>query len=455
MKLIEFYRSFLTSLGYGFEGDMLTIDDGHPAMFTYNKVKRRLVLPTAAMIKRGLEDDEGSECHAFHPLCESVLAGESGTIRFLKKAINANLFLKSFELIDAILETAAEGKNIRLAAYKKFLSDVVCADLKDPTMDKKLVQSWQAVKNYVYGLLEEDKKTKITSIFISSDMTIEGIKYIRVANYKHMFEEESLDGTATFFGAKLQRKQDKVIIFNLLTAVFGWYPSVTGSNDPRPYFGSLARGWAQYVTNYNQVVRGLRDHTPLRPLEEEWIGQLDNMSVYDNVIQTLPYNTGPRNDQATDTTATDFRIGRTPAGTKPVVALASQQAPQENLDLNDPVNYFRAKKAQQASSANSFNALAPKIQEALRENNGHLPKGTIKELSLGEALRGNAVTKESGLGSGLLGSSNNLLGGITQLGGGSTNLLGGSSDVLGGLGGLGGGSSSSLGNLPFSSANLR
>ncbi|MCT7476106.1 hypothetical protein N5V81_14070 [Escherichia coli] len=83
-------------------------------------------------------------------------------------------------------------------------------------MDKKLVQSWQAVKNYVYGLLEEDKKTKITSIFISSDMTIEGIKYIRVANYKHMFEEESLDGTATFFGAKLQRKQDKVIIFNFI-----------------------------------------------------------------------------------------------------------------------------------------------------------------------------------------------------------------------------------------------
>ncbi|MCT7476107.1 hypothetical protein N5V81_14075 [Escherichia coli] len=52
--------------------------------------------------------------------CESVLAGESGTIRFLKKAINANLFLKSFRLIDAILETTAEGRISMLAAYKKF-----------------------------------------------------------------------------------------------------------------------------------------------------------------------------------------------------------------------------------------------------------------------------------------------------------------------------------------------
>lgn len=455
MKLIAFYRSFLTSLGYGFDGDLLTQDDNQPAVFTYNKVKRRLALPTAAMIKNGLEDEDGSECHAFHPLCESVLAGESGTIRFLKKTINANLFLRGFELIDAILETAAEGKNIRLAAYKKFLSDVVCADLKDPTMDKKLVQSWQAVKNYVYGLLEEDKKTKITSLFISSDMTIEGVKYIRVANYKHMFEEETLDGTATFFGAKLQRKQDKVIIYNLLTAVFGWYPSVVGSNDPRPYFGSLARGWAQYVTNYNQVVRGLRDHTPLRPLEEEWISQLDNMEVYDNVIQTLPYNTGPRNDQKTDTSATDFRIGRTPAGAAPVVQLASQQTqPAEQLDLADPVQFFRAKKAQQATSSNSFSSLPPKVQDVLRENNGHLPKGNIEQLSLNEALRGNAKAKETGLlGGGILGSGTNLLGSSTQLGGGG-NLLGGSNNVLGGLGGLGGGGGSNLTGLPFTSAKL-
>lgn len=455
MKINEFYRSFLTSLGYGFDGDLLVQDGNVPAMFTYNKVKRRLALPTATMIKNGMEDEDGSECHAFHPLCESVLAGESGTIRFLKKSINANLFLKSFELIDAILETAAEGKTIRLAAYKKFLSDVVCADIKDPTMDKKLVQSWNAVKNYVYGLLQEDRKTKITSIFISSDMTIDGTKFIRVANYKHMFEEESLDGTATFFGAKLQRKQDKVILFNLLTAVFGWYPSVVGSNDPRPYFGSLARGWAQYVTNYNLVVRGLRDYTPLRPLEEEWIGQLDNMAVYDNVIQTLPYNTGPRNDSATDTTASDFRIGRTPTGNNALTQrLASESAPKQEVDLDDPVNFFRAKKAQQQTASNNFDALPPALQRTLRENNGQMPKNSINELSLAEAIRGNAVEKKQNeLGGGLLGSSSNILGGTDNQLGGSNNLLGGSGG-LGGSSNVLGGGGDNFTNLPFGSARL-
>ncbi|QVW55173.1 hypothetical protein pEaSNUABM29_00129 [Erwinia phage pEa_SNUABM_29] len=455
MKIVEFYRSFLTSLGYGFDGDLLTMDDGHPAMFTYNKVKRRLALPTAAMIKNGMEDEDGSECHAFHPLCESVLAGESGTIRFLKKTITTNLFLKSFELIDAILETAAEGKTIRLAAYKKFLSDVVCADIKDPTMDKKLVQSWNAVKNYVYGLLEEDKKTKITRLFISSDMSIEGVKYIRVSNYQHMFEEESLDGTAMFFGAKLQRKQDKVILFNLLSAVFGWYPSVVGSNDPRPYFGSLARGWAQYVTNYNLVVRGLRDYTPLRPLEEEWIGELDNMHVFDNVIQTLPYNTGPRNEAAQDTTASDFRIGRTPSGTNNLTQrLASQDAPPADVDLSDPAAFFRAKKAQQQTASSNFNALPPALQRTLAENNGQIPKNSINNISLGAALRGQAETKQGGLGDGLLGnssSSTNLLGNSGGLGGGGLggdNLLGGSNNALGGLGG------DNFSNLPFGSARI-
>ncbi|EBW4855940.1 hypothetical protein DPP45_26130, partial [Salmonella enterica subsp. enterica serovar Kentucky] len=74
MKIIEFYKSFLKSQGFDFENDLLTRDDGEPAEFTYNKVKRRLALPTSAMIKKGMEDDDGRECQAFHPLCESVLA---------------------------------------------------------------------------------------------------------------------------------------------------------------------------------------------------------------------------------------------------------------------------------------------------------------------------------------------------------------------------------------------
>lgn len=386
MKIIEFYKSFLKSQGFDFENDLLTRDGGEPAEFTYNKVKRRLALPTPAMIKRGMEDDDGRECQAFHPLCESVLAGESGTIRFLKKSINANLFIRSFALIDAILETGASGKAVRSASYKKFLTEQICEGMKDPTFDERLVKSWEAVKAFVYAQLEKDKKHKITQLFIASDLVIDGVKFNRVANYRNMFEEESLDGTAMYFSAKLQRKQDKIIIHRLLTTVFGWYPSVTGSNDSRPYFGCLARGWAQYVVNYNNVVKGLRDHTSLRPLEDEWISQLDNMDIYDNVIQTLPYNTGPRSDSPErDTTAHDFRIDR---------AQAPQQIPQkrasdaDKADKSDPMEFFRARERNMATHS-PYGNLTPAMQRYAEQHGTTNPaNGMVSRISVVDAFGG-------------------------------------------------------------------
>lgn len=426
MKIIEFYKSFLRSQGFDFENDLLTRDDGEPAEFTYNKVKRRLALPTSAMIKKGMEDDDGRECQAFHPLCESVLAGESGTIRFLKKSINANLFIRSFALIDAILETAASGKAIRSAAYKKFLTEQICEGMKDPTFDERLVKSWEAVKHYVYGLLERDKKHKVTQLFIASDLVIDGVKFNRVANYRHMFEEESLDGTAMYFSVKLQRKQDKVIIHRLLTTVFGWYPSVTGSNDSRPYFGSLARGWAQYVVNYNNVVKGLRDHTPLRPLDDEWISQLDNMEIYDNVIQTLPYNTGPRSDNPErDTSAREFRIDRSSA-TEQIPTKKASDADKPNLD--DPVEFFRARK-QRMTPTNNFGNLSPAMQRFVEEHNTTNLAGTgmVGRISVVDAFGGER--KNSGFGDvggfGQPNSLSNTFGGGHSFGGGSS--FGGSS----------------------------
>ncbi|ANZ48062.1 hypothetical protein ASESINO_49 [Erwinia phage vB_EamM_Asesino] len=449
MKIIEFYTSFLKSQGYGFDGDLLTVDGDQPAEFTYNKVKRRLALPTPAMIKQGLEDAEGRECHAFHPLCESILSGESGTIRFLKNSIRTNLFLRNFELIDAILETAAAGKSVRLAGYKKFMSDIICEGMKEPTFDDRLVKSWETVKAYVYNLLEKDKKYKVTNIFISPSMEIDGAKFHRVANYKHMFEEESLDGTATYFGAKLQRKQDKVIIHRLLSTLFGWYPSVVGSNDSRPYFGCLARGWAQYVVNYNLVVKGLRDHTHLKTLDDEWISQLDNMEVYDNVIQTLPYNTGPRSDTPEkDTSAHDFRLDRQPAGQQIPMKKASDTAKAPELDDDDPVAFFR-KRAAVTNDQNPLKNLSPALQRMYEEKgNINLDKPEVAKVSLVDAFGGKKEEKSlsllgnsGGLGGGGLGSLDGGLGG--GLGGGMGGGLGGSSGGLGSLLGGSGGSFSS------------
>jgi len=425
MHIISFYQSQLESLGYARDGDLLVYaQDGTPAYFTYNKEKRRLALPTSAMIRKGMEDTNGNECHAYHPLCESVLQGESGTIRFLKKAIRNSLWCRSMELIDAIMEISASGKSIRAAAYKKFMTEVICEGIKEPKLDEKLKASWVALSNHVESTTDVKKRT---NLFIASDMSVDGSKYVRVANFKHMFEEETLDDTATYFGVKLNRKQDKVIIHRLLMAVFGWYPSLCGSNDNRPYFGCLARGWAQYVVNYNQIVKGLREHTALKTLSDEWIGQLDSLSQYDNVIQTLPFNTGSQSKEpGQDTTKQEYRIKAQP-DTTPTQRFASK----ENDEPKDELDAFFKKRLGTSDRSGRVNIAAlPLVQQQALQKYGQLisPQSegpSVMELSLVKTHGGRKAQS-------VLGTMSELTAATQQTG---NSLLDGGGPRLAGLGG--------------------
>lgn len=438
MHIISFYQSELGSLGYARDGDLLVYaEDGTPAYFTYNKEKRRLALPTSAMIKNGMEDAQGRECHAFHPLCESVLTGESGTIRMLKKSIRNAVWVRTMALIDAIMEISASGKSVRAAAYKKFMADVICEGIKDPKLDEKLKASWVALSNHVEQTVDVKKRT---NLFIASDMSIDGTKYVRVANFKHMFEEESLDDTATYFGVKLHRKQDKVIIHRLLMTILGWYPSLCGSNDNRPYFGCLSRGWAQYVVNYNHIVKGLREHTALKTLDDEWIGQLDSLSQYDNVIQTLPFNTGTTStNPEKDTTAQEYRVQAQPAQHVPQNRLASHQeteaAPKDELDA-----FFKKRLGTSDRSGRINIAALPLVQQQALKKSGQLinvrDEGpSVAELSLVKTHGGKKADSELGTLAELQARSQNSLLGGDGTGMGDLGMLGGS-QRLGGLGGM-------------------
>lgn len=432
MHIISFYQSFLESVGFNRDGDMLVhADDATPAYFTYNKEKRRLVLPTSAMIKNGMEDAQGRECHAFHPLCESVLAGESGTIRFMKKAIRNAVWMHTMDLIDVILEINASGKSVRAAPYKKFMTDIICEGIKEPKLDEKLKASWVALSKYLVETVEPKKQTHL---FIASDMAIDGQKYVRVANFKHLFEEESLDDTATYFGVKLQRKQDKVIIHRLLMTILGWYPDLSGSNDNRPYFGCLARGWAQYVMNYNLIVKGLRDHSALRPLSDEWIGQLDSLSQYDNVIQTLPFNTGSNStNPEKDTTQQQYRVTSQQPSLQTERTRASQTQQEAEPDAHTLDGFFKKNLGNTDRSGKlNIDALPLVQQRALRESGQLIARDegpSVTEISLVSVHGGRKAAAS-------LGSLNS-----SSSSTGNSLLDGGSNQRLGGLGGLGGGSS--------------
>ncbi|ANZ48337.1 hypothetical protein BIZ78_gp238 [Erwinia phage vB_EamM_Caitlin] len=436
MHIISFYQSALESLGFNRDGDLLVhADDATPAYFTYNKEKRRLALPTNAMIKNGMEDPNGRECHAFHPLCESVLAGESGTIRFMKKAIRNAVWMRTMDLIDVIMDINATNKSVRAAPYKKFMTDIICEGIKEPKLDEKLKASWVALSNHLIETVEPKKQTHL---FIAPDMTIDGIKFVRVANFKHLFEEESLDDTATYFGIKMHRKQDKVIIHRLLMTILGWYPDVCGSNDNRPYFGCLARGWAQYVVNYNQIVKGLRDHSALRPLSDEWIGQLDSMSQYDNVIQTLPFNTGSSSpNPEKDTTQQQYRVTSQQPSLQTERTRASQLQQEPEPEAGSLEGFFKKNLGNTDRSGKlNIDALPLVQQRALRETGQLIARNegpSVTEISLVSVHGGRKAAATLGTLSNNNNSGNSILGG-------------GSGQRLGGLGGLGG--SSLLDNGP-------
>jgi len=433
MNIFEFYTDELASLGFSVEDDKLLMDGTVPAYFKYNGVKRRMVLPTSAMIKADMEDGDGLECHAFHPLCESVLYGESGTIRFLKKAIISRAWTLSMELIRVILDVAAEGKPIRLAGYKKWLADI-CEGIKDPKFDKGLQTSFTAIENYVNSSVDAKKRIQI---FIATEMKVEGVKYIRAANYHHCFEEEGEDGTAMYFGAKLGRKQDKVILHRLLETVFNWIPSLTGSNDDRPYFGALSRAWANYVVNYNLIVKGLKDHSALRPLNDAWIGQLDHLAQYNNKVQTLPFNVGPRNEGEKDTSQQDFRLQPSPAN-EPKAAPSASTMDESEQDLAD---FFRKAGVGKNNNTSLFGAPDPATLTPLQQRNleqsgrANVATESINNISLAAAMGGSSNTP-SILGGGTSGS-------LFSTGNSGGSLLGGNSggSLLGGslLGGGNGG----------------
>lgn len=434
MHIISFYESQLGSLGFNRDGDLLVhADDGTPAYFTYNKEKRRMALPTSAMIKNGMEDPQGRECHAYHPLCESVLAGESGTIRFLKKAIRNALWVHTMDLIDVIMDICATGKSVRAAPYKKFMTEIICEGIKEPKLDEKLKASWVALSNHLIETVEPKKQT---NLFIASDMSIDGVKYVRVANFKHLFEEESLDDTATYFGIKMNRKQDKVIIHRLLMTILGWYPDLCGSNDNYPYFGCLSRGWAQYVVNYNQIVKGLRDHSALRPLNDEWIGQLDHLAQYDHVIQTLPYNTGSSStNPEKDTTQQQYRVTSQQPSLQTERVKASEKETETDTGTLD--GFFKKNLGNTDRTGKlNIDALPLVQQRALRETGQLVSRDegpSVTEISLVSVHGGRKAAST-------LGSLNNNTSG-------GNSLLGGGQQRLGGLAGLNN-NSSILGNGP-------
>lgn len=297
MKILELYKAIAESLDIVVEDDLFFTFNGEsldPLNHKAGGVSRQLVLPTYERIKAGFKD----ELHPFHPLCESVIEGQSPTIKFLQKAMRRALHLKGLMLVEEVLKVACGKKKPRSAVYANLIAQVT-EGLKNPKMDETLFKSWEKLRNDIIA-----DEMKIPQIFLDANKEIDGKKFSRVCYYTHKFIDEAEDGSQIFFKTKLHRKADKTILLRLCNEIFGFFPSETGSNDERPYFASLMRAWREFVIKFNKVAHSLHEVVKVDKLNDEWVSEIDDLEKYEDKIQTLALNSGdvsskPREEKKT------------------------------------------------------------------------------------------------------------------------------------------------------------
>ena len=334
MKILKLYESIAEALDVTVNDDLFFFNDGEelvPATQKAGGVVRQLVLPTYDRIKAGFKD----ELHPFHPLCESVIEGQSPTIKWVQKTMRRAIQLRGLVLIDEVLKVAAGKKKPRSAVYASLIAKVTDG-IKNAKMDEMLLKSWGKLLN---DTIEDG--TKIPRIFLDANKEIDGKKYSRVCYYSHKFIDEAEDGSQFFFKTKLLRKSDKVILLRLCNEIFGMFPSETGSNDDRPYFASLMRGYRDFVMKYNKIAHSMHEVVKVPKINDEWVEHIDELEKYEEKIQTLALNAGDASTKPRKETKSISDMQK-PVTVTPAMASAKETPPQSGkmsvTDLASMVN---------------------------------------------------------------------------------------------------------------------
>lgn len=317
MKIIPLYHAIAEAMDNVVENDLLFIDDGEekvPSLQKAGGITRQMVLPTYDRIKAGFKD----ELQPFHPLCESVIEGQSPTIKWMQKNIRRTVQLKGLSIIDEILKVAAGKKKPRSAVYANLIAKVTDG-LRNPKMDDMLYKSWKKLLSDII-----DDGMKIPRIFLDANKEIDGKKYSRICYYSHKFIDEAEDGSQYFFKTKLLRKADKTILLRLCNEVFGMFPSETGSNDDRPYFASLMRGFREFVVKHNKIAHSLHEVVKVAKINDEWVEHIDELEKYEDKIQTLALNSGDISTKPREEKPVSVNDFRKPEVATPAMASAKE-----------------------------------------------------------------------------------------------------------------------------------
>lgn len=278
MNVIEFYQSLLESMG------LIVSEAGHVLRPTKDQDPLQIdgkdvVLPN----KFYLSQNDWSDVHPFHPLCEDALMGQSPTFHLLNSVMRIAISQKYAALIRDVL-TVATTKELQQQIKDPSANEITTGF---PDAKPGAIASWKKV----YATFQANQF--FAGLYISRNQEVNGTQYQRVGTVRYpILEDDSVKG---LLGADITKK-DTGGIRALVGKIVEPIPNEFCSNSSVPYFDTLMQYYIAMVTRYNQLVEMFGDVVTSKPISTDWMEGYENLEKLRKRIPKLPGNAGVRVD---------------------------------------------------------------------------------------------------------------------------------------------------------------
>lgn len=299
-QVIEFYRSFLGSIG-------ITEDENGYLMHRISNqvdptpiqikektngenVDKPLVMPTKDNLRRMSDDGLAG----FNPLCESTVRGESEVFRRLKRFITFEINQKILVIMRTVATISMSDETMK--SLKSNQVEFVAQSVGDATLKDGFVTKLN--KSYA-SAASEKSQTLPVSIYIRRDAKQEGSvePFKRAAIVAFPYAVEASKAPATLGGVTFAKYEVKSI-YNMLESIL---PGLTdrdsysyyGNPSTVPNFTVLAHAWYGIATALNRALTILEGFdVDCVPIDLTWYTKLNKLPSWAGVIPSLDSNVG-------------------------------------------------------------------------------------------------------------------------------------------------------------------
>lgn len=230
-----------------------------------------------------IEADDWKGFHAFHPLCEDSVMGQSETVHWLIARATAAITLRLVTLMSNLLEVAHKTE-LQAQAGNPNIETVLAPIAKMVT--KTTYTSWKKI-------VKKLSTTPLLNYYIVRGADINGETFQRVGTLEIPILED-VEANAILTGVPLSSKNDKLCIRLLLEKILEGVPMEYGTNHTTPYFYAILMMYEAVNRRLNKVNKIFKKVTADEPVDLKWWDEVkdDGLKKLMKRIPRLPGNEG-------------------------------------------------------------------------------------------------------------------------------------------------------------------